>query len=535
MRRLSRFHWTALAWAAGLYAAALATHYWALRLPYYWDEAGYFVPAARDLLLHGWWVPRSTLANGHPPLVMALLALAWRLVGYHIWATRALMLGFYAALLGGVRRLAAEMDWPQPALAGRAKDIGIAAGWRANAALLLIALAPLAFAQAPLAQLDLPTAALLAWALVFRHRRRIGLYWLLAAAACVAKETAVLLPFSLALADTVRAGKLIHAGDRKFINLLRRQARAVLPHALTLLPLLAWLLYYHSVTGFWFGNAGFLAYNLGPAFSPQRMALSLARRLWQLFGYNGAWLPVVLAAWGWRRGRPRALLPAPARPACDDLPWIIVIYLLFHAAVGGAVLARYLLPAEAVLAVLLACGLSWLPRRNLALAACALLLMINWFWRAPYPYPYEDNLAYVSFIHLQQAAARRLASLRPAPQPVLTAWPATNELTTPALGYVTRPLRVAPVRNFNRRGLRHPPRFAIALLYSRIYQPRHNLLSPLPRWRSWIRRYYHYQPPLSRRALLKKLRLRVLWAQHADGQWALLGVPHHRAAQPAGQ
>ncbi|MHB8736043.1 MAG: hypothetical protein ACYC6M_12155, partial [Terriglobales bacterium] len=64
-------------WLPPIYLTLLALHAPLLRLPYYWDEAGYFVPAALDILRHGWWVPHSTLPNGHPPLVMAFLALVW--------------------------------------------------------------------------------------------------------------------------------------------------------------------------------------------------------------------------------------------------------------------------------------------------------------------------------------------------------------------------------------------------------------------------------------------------------------------------
>ncbi len=45
-----------------------------LRLPYFWDEAGYYIPVARDLYLTGSLIPHSTLSNAHPPLVMAWLA-----------------------------------------------------------------------------------------------------------------------------------------------------------------------------------------------------------------------------------------------------------------------------------------------------------------------------------------------------------------------------------------------------------------------------------------------------------------------------
>ncbi len=501
--------------AAGLYLAGVAAHFWALRLPYYWDEAGYFVPAALDLFRHGWWVPRSTLANGHPPLVMAALALAWRLAGYHFWVTRGLMLGFYAALIGGSWRLAHT-------LFGRR-----AAGFAA----LLAACAPLVFAQAPLAQLDLPAAAFVIWALEGRYRGRPWLYAAFAAAACLAKETAVLLPFSLALADLARAARVPkqkHAPPTPERGWPRQMLAAVWLHVSTLLPLLGWLAYYHAATGYWFGNAGFLAYNLG--FSWKRLLLSLLRRLWQLFVYNGAWLAMGLGIWGWRRrsraphATPEFPSPGGPRPAAEFC-LLVAIYLLFHAAVGGAVLARYLLPAEAALLVLLGAGLSWLPRPQLALAACVVLFVGNWFWRAPYPYPYEDNLAYVNFIELQQQAANQLESLPTRLQPVLTAWPATNELTTPALGYVRHPLQVAAVDNFNPRHLAKLPPFHSALLYSRQYQPPQPNLPWWRAWRRWVEHAFNYQPMLGRRALLRRLRLRVIWQARRQGQWALIAVP----------
>ena len=94
-----------------------ALHAPLLRLPYFWDEAGYYVPAARDLLLHGTLIPRSTPSNAHPPLVMAYLALAWKLLGYSPWVTRTAMLGVAAFSLLGVFRLAQRVANTEVAVA----------------------------------------------------------------------------------------------------------------------------------------------------------------------------------------------------------------------------------------------------------------------------------------------------------------------------------------------------------------------------------------------------------------------------------
>ena len=76
-------------WLAGalpgfgvIFGALWLLHLPLLRLPYFWDEAGYFIPAARDLLLTGDLIPHTTLSNAHPPLVMLWLALVWKLFGY---------------------------------------------------------------------------------------------------------------------------------------------------------------------------------------------------------------------------------------------------------------------------------------------------------------------------------------------------------------------------------------------------------------------------------------------------------------------
>src|SRR5271163_1253430 len=77
-----------------------------LNLPYFWDEGGYYVPAARDLLLTGSLIPHSTVSNAHPPLVMAWLALWWKVVGFAPLVTRTAMLVLAAFALLGVFRLA---------------------------------------------------------------------------------------------------------------------------------------------------------------------------------------------------------------------------------------------------------------------------------------------------------------------------------------------------------------------------------------------------------------------------------------------
>ena len=122
-----------------IFGALWLLHLPLLRLPYFWDEAGYFIPAARDLLLTGDLIPHTTLSNAHPPLVMLWLALCWKLTAYSPLVTRTAMLlvaafGFTALWLLGRR------------VAGREV---------AAATVLLTALSPTVFVQSAMAHLDI--------------------------------------------------------------------------------------------------------------------------------------------------------------------------------------------------------------------------------------------------------------------------------------------------------------------------------------------------------------------------------------------
>ena len=103
-----------------LFIALFALHIPLLRLPYFWDEAGYYIPAARDLFLSGTLIPHSTVSNAHPPLVMAYLALWWKLLGYTPVVTRTVMLLVSAFSLGGLFRLAARIANVEVAIAATA-------------------------------------------------------------------------------------------------------------------------------------------------------------------------------------------------------------------------------------------------------------------------------------------------------------------------------------------------------------------------------------------------------------------------------
>ncbi len=163
------------------FLALFALHAPLLRLPYFWDEAGYYIPAARDLLLSGSLIPYSAPSNAHPPLVMAYLALAWKILGFTPLVTRAAMLLIAAFALLGVFRLAQRVANTEVAIASA----------------ICTALYPVFFTQSSLAHLDLAAAAFTFWGLlayVEDRRPAIAIWFSLAV---LAKETAILAPLAL--------------------------------------------------------------------------------------------------------------------------------------------------------------------------------------------------------------------------------------------------------------------------------------------------------------------------------------------------
>src|SRR5438552_7938854 len=188
---LLRGRFSALYLFAIFSALLIAAHAPLLRLQYFWDEAGYYVPAALDLSA-GSLIPHSTPSNAHPPLVLAWLALCWKLVGFHPAVTRCAMLLLAAFSLLGFFRLALAVS-----------NFRVAA-W----ATLLTAAYPVFFVQSSLAQVDLPAAGLIFWGFesYFRNKR-IGVAVIWFSLAALAKETAILVPLALFLWEIALAIK----------------------------------------------------------------------------------------------------------------------------------------------------------------------------------------------------------------------------------------------------------------------------------------------------------------------------------------
>ena len=182
---LNRERWSgtysALVFAA-IFIFIFLLHAPLLQLPYFWDEAGYYIPAARDILLSGSLIPHSTVSNAHPPLVLVWIALWWKVVGYAPLVTRTAMLLLAAFSLMGVFRLAERVA---------NREIAVAST-------LCTALYPVFFAQSSLAHLDLAAAGLIFWGLSAYVEGEAVATMLWFSLASLAKETAILAPVALA-------------------------------------------------------------------------------------------------------------------------------------------------------------------------------------------------------------------------------------------------------------------------------------------------------------------------------------------------
>jgi len=447
---------------------------------------------------------------------MAWLALWWKLSGFAPAVTRTAMLLFAALGLTAVFRLARF-----------ALNAEVAA-----AATLCTALYPVFFTQSSMAHVDMAAAALSLWGVAFFLEERRALCVASFALAVLAKETAVLVPVALAVWEIAwwavgRSGRA-----RPAIAPPRRPAWGSL--ALLLLPaavLAAWFAYHFHRTGYVFGNPEFFRYNISATLHPVRILLAGLRRLWQVTGYMNLFVLTVAAA---------LAMMLPPLPELENagasglrpriLPHVQAVFVVVVLAqvgalslIGGAVLARYMLTAVPLVIILCVSTLRRRVRGWPALIAvvCAAFLL-GLFVNPPLRFPMEDNLAYRDYVLLHKAAAGFLSS-RHAASRVLTAWPATDELEKPYLGYVKSALPVVPVENFSApqiaRAAHDTSLFDLAYVFSTKYEPP-SQPALLRRWERMQERFFDYHHDLPPELVARALGGRIVWRQERNGQWA---------------
>src|ERR1700687_3654286 len=529
------------------FAGLMLLHAPLLRLPYFWDEAGYYVPAARDLFLTGTLIPQATPSNAHPPLVMAWLALAWRVFGYSTLVTRTAMLAVSAFSLLGLFRLSRI-----------AANLPIA--WASTA---LVALYPVYSTQSSMAQVDLPAAGFTFWALaayvedhtVANKEHRLWKQVLWFSLAALAEANAILAPLALfvweLLGHLIRLlGKENRSQEIRWKEILppvdkrTRSLYLLLPIVL----LAGWYAYHYAKTGFLLGNPEFFRYNVAATLNPLRVPLALGMRLWQLFGYFGLYLLTV--AGGLAMLRPPRRESGVARPRIPF--WmqaaflsVLLAYLGFMSLVGGAVLARYMLPVVP-LVILVWVSTLWRRARywKFIVAAVAIAFAASLFSNPPYGFSLEDNLAYRDYI-VMHAEASRFLGMRYSGERVLTAWPASDELTRPWLGYIdananaSQPFRVLRIEDFSVSQIEVAARvrehFDVALVFSTKYQPPHALFENWDAWQRIKEKFFGYHRDLLPEGIAQRLGGTIIYHKEMNGQWiAVIAVEGEQDAKGAG-
>lgn len=492
-----------------IFAALYVSHFALLAVPYYWDEAGYYIPAAWDFFRTGSLIPISTLTNAHPPLPSIYLALWWKLAGFSPEVTRMAVLLVAALGLLAVWRLAMRLV-----------GVGSVAFWT----VALTAVYPVWFAQSTLAHADIFAAACTLWGLAYsvpRRGRNLLAATLWFAAAGLAKETSVVIPLTLAAICLVGS-----------LRLPRLQKLRVFYEAALLscsaAPLACWYLYHRLKTGFFFGNPEFFRYNAGANLAPLRFLAAFGHRLLHLTAHMNLFLPVAMGLAAF------LLLPRPGpggkeRAGIGSLELLRIFVLLgveavLYSVLGGALLTRYLLPMYPLVLLL---ALTMLYRRAPYWQGLAVLsaagFVLGLFVNPPYGFAPEDNLSYARFARLHVEAARVLERRFP-DSTVLSAWPGTDELRRPELGYVKQPFETYALEDFTAaqiaRAADEPEQYSVALVFSTKYDPANPIFTLGARSRALDAEYFGLHKDLSPEEIARQLHGRLVWKREDHGLWA---------------
>jgi 4-amino-4-deoxy-L-arabinose transferase-like glycosyltransferase len=530
-----------------LFAAVALGHATLLHLPYFWDEGGYYIPAALDFYHTGQLVPHFT--NAHPPLPNVLLGTLWHVVGYHIVATRLFVCAVAAAGLLAIFRLTQRLLDPTAAFC----------------VTLLTAVYPIWFAQSSLAHADIFAAAFTLWAFALYlplsassternvpdHATTTRLFCIAAlfTLSVLSKETSIVQPATFSALEIFYLVR-----SRKSQTIRREHLHRLASVAFPVIPLILWYAYHHHITGFTFGNPEYLRYNATANLTAGHISQAFRYRFLHLFWQRNIWLPILLAiaslflpqrshsvilsevsqshhdAQSKHKsgdthsdsdlGEPPNLVPAALR----TILLLILTNWLFFSVLGGALLTRYLLPIYPLILIL--CFVTWRAHTSwwpvfTAVTAAAFLsgLWIN----PPTSFAPEDTLTYRDMIVVDQEAIGYVAQHYP-DATVLTAWPVAADLFRPELGYVTRPIHAHSIEDFTRaqieRAAADPSAYDTAIVFTTHFTT--------PSFRHWLLahpnsargREFAATRDLTPSEIATILGGRIVWQDDRNGEWA---------------
>jgi hypothetical protein len=246
--------------------------------------------------------------------------------------------------------------------------------------------------------------------------------------------------------------------------------------------------------------------------TPSRVLLALGRRLYYLFIGSGHFIGtlVLLRAW-------------PRMPVFHTRPWRIAgafaaLHILVVSLLGGAVLERYLLPVLPILYIAFAVSLrALLPaRRALALFALLACLIAANFVNPVYPFPFENNLAFVSFVQLEQEAAAAIEAH--GDHVTATPFPMADALQNPDFGFVRRRRIVFGLTGFDQAEIERAKaqRPDAVVVFNRYWDPLH--LAEHSAVQRFLEKYYAWHAQLSADEIADQL------SMHVTERWQRRGL-----------
>jgi hypothetical protein len=206
---------------------------------------------------------------------------------------------------------------------------------------------------------------------------------------------------------------------------------------------------------------------------------------------------------------------------------VIIAHWIVFSFIGGAVLARYMLPAIPLVIII---AVSTLHRRVrywpvLVSLICA-LFVAGLFINPPYTFAPEDNLAYADYVRLHEKADSFIEAKYPRSR-VLTAWTATDELSKPFLGYVSKPISITSIEDFSlpqiQRAQQEPESYDVALLFSTKHAPKKQMWMPGV-WRRAQEQYFGLHADVPAEAAAQILGGTIVFKEERGAQWAAVLV-----------
>ncbi len=295
-------------------------------------------------------------------------------------------------------------------------------------------------------------------------------------------------------------------------------------------PLLLWFAYHHHRTGFWLGNPEYLRYNLGATLTPLRVALAMLIRLWHLLGYLNLFVLTIFTAYAMsqpaRRERDGSYRPRITAAVQLVFAVVIAAHVLALSILGGAVLARYMLP---VLPLVILICVSTLRRRLRHWVWCVVAVSAAFVFALLTPPPYriapEDTLLYRDYVILHAQAENEIAQRFPHAR-VLTAWPASDEMTRPFLGYVQQPMNVIRVENFSEAEMgkvaRATEEFDVVFLFTTKWEPPRPLLQSLAFGKALQQRFFDYHEDVTPERAAAMLGGRIVRYENRNNEWVAI-------------